>query len=185
MDHAPGPIIAAAPPNVARIIDIHGSPPSVIARDNSTPAINIPAIGLQRPTRSSSAAIAPMLCAIIAVERDAPMGSMIPQRTSSTTVRILCSRRPTPGQPSAKFEKVVAKSLLVKQESTEVATEPKRRSVGDGDPTFGGIQFDDASGQADRHGVGAVVRAQLRQYVCEVALHGRLTNREMPAYLLV
>ena len=28
MDHAPGPIIAAVPPNVARIIEIHGSPVS-------------------------------------------------------------------------------------------------------------------------------------------------------------
>jgi hypothetical protein len=100
MDHAPGPIIATVPLNVARTTETHGSPVRAIAIHNSITAINVPTTGVQKPTRSSVPAHAAIISGII----DAG-GAIIPTRMSKMAVRMRCSRRPIPGQPLAKFEK--------------------------------------------------------------------------------
>jgi len=88
MDHAPGPIIAAVPPNVARMTEIHGSPTRAIAIHNSIIAISAPTIGVKRPTRSSIPAHAAMICGIIGEGRGVPVGPIIPKRISKMAVRM-------------------------------------------------------------------------------------------------
>jgi hypothetical protein len=69
-ENAPGPSIAEVAPMVANIIGIHGSLMWVAATHNSTTAINAPTNGVQSPTRKSMPAHAPMMCGIIAREKD-------------------------------------------------------------------------------------------------------------------
>jgi len=88
MDHAPGPIIAAVPPNVARTTEVHGSPMRAIATHNSITAINVPTTGVHRPTRSSIPAHAAMICGIIDEGRAVPVGAIIPKRMSKIAVRM-------------------------------------------------------------------------------------------------
>ena len=88
MDHAPGPIIAAVPPNVARTTDIHVSPTCAIATDNSITAINAPTTGVHRPTRSSIPAHAAMISGIIDDVWGVPIGPVIANRMSKVAVRM-------------------------------------------------------------------------------------------------
>ena len=88
MDHAPGPIIAAVPPNVARTTEVHGSPMRAIATHNSITAINVPTTGVHRPTRSSIPAHAAMICGIIDEGKAVPVGAIIPKRMSKIAVRM-------------------------------------------------------------------------------------------------
>lgn len=87
-DHAPGPIIAAVTPSVARTIEIHGSLAWVIVTHNSITAINVPTTGVQRPKRRSIPAPPPSIVGIIENVDDVPVSSMTPSRMSKVAVRI-------------------------------------------------------------------------------------------------
>jgi len=70
IDQAPGPIVARVKPNVANMIEMSGLPPLEKAIHTSTTAIRPPAIGVQKPTRSSIPAAAPIIGAAISAGWD-------------------------------------------------------------------------------------------------------------------
>ena len=89
MDHAPGPIIAGVPPRVANKIGAQGSPIWVITTHSSKMATSAPTTGVQRPTRRSIAALAPMSQGIVDAEKEPLESWMIPNRTSTMAVATL------------------------------------------------------------------------------------------------
>lgn len=98
------------------------------------------------------------ICGVIDEEKDVPVRSKIPKRSSKTAVRMRCSRRPTPGQPFAKVEKSRCKTppdhIVRKSQRNRNAAKLDTAIL-----LLGEIQFDNAALQADRHGMGAVVGA--------------------------
>ena len=65
IDQAPGPIAARLKPNVASMIEMTGLARLETAIHTSSTAIRPPAIGVQKPTRSSIPAAAPIMAAAI------------------------------------------------------------------------------------------------------------------------
>lgn len=65
IDQAPGPIAARLKPNVANMIEMSGLPPLERAIQTSNTATRLPAIGVQKPTKSSIPAAAPSMGAAI------------------------------------------------------------------------------------------------------------------------
>ena len=98
------------------------------------------------------------ICGVIDEEKDVPVGSKIPKRTSNTAVKMRCSRRPTPGKPFAKVEKSRCKTspdkIVRKSQRNQNRSKLETAIL-----LLGEIQFDDAALQADGYGMGAVVRA--------------------------
>ena len=68
-ENAPGPSIAEVAPIVANTIESHGSLRCANATHNSITAINVPAIGVQSPTRKRMLAHAPMMCGNMDAEK--------------------------------------------------------------------------------------------------------------------
>ena len=86
---------------------IHGSPECERNRENAIDTLTMvatdPATGVQRPARSNIPAATPMICRMTAKGEDSST-PMIPKWISANPVRSRRSRRPIPGQPSAKVE---------------------------------------------------------------------------------
>src|ERR1700722_10008129 len=105
MDHAPGPIIAAVPPQGCQ----HNHHRGITGTSKSDPQFDngdqSPTTGIQRPMSRKIPAQAPTNSGNMDVETAAPVREIIPKRTRMTAARTRCNRRPTPGQPFAKVEK--------------------------------------------------------------------------------
>jgi hypothetical protein len=65
------------------------------------------------------------------------------------------------------------------------ATQLERLKLGTRYPTFGGSQFDDSSLQTYGDGMSAVVRAELGEYIRDVALHCVLGDGKLRGDLFV
>src|ERR1035438_2477820 len=94
----------------------------------------------------------------------------IPPLMRAPPARRRSSRIPPPGEPSANVENSRCKvSRLERKRFAAGREDPKR---GSGSPTFVLLQFDNSPVQSDRHGMGAVVRPQLREDIRHVSLDG-------------
>src|SRR5215831_19906455 len=104
MDHAPGPIIANEAPEVANMIGI-ATPPLETAIQTSMTAIKVPEIGVQKPTRRSTPAAAPITYGMITVKCEGSLRCQNPDQNRIVAVTTRCKRRPRPGQLFGNVEK--------------------------------------------------------------------------------
>jgi hypothetical protein len=79
MDHAPGPIIAKLAPRVANIMAGHASAELEKAIHISIVASNVPASGVQRPTRRNKPVLTAKRCGIVAVNSAFPFRCAAPK----------------------------------------------------------------------------------------------------------
>jgi len=140
MDQAPGPTIAKTAPRTACRMAIHGSPECEKHRRRAmhtlTMAASDPATGVHKPARRSIPAPIPMICRTAVANRGGSRRLAIPKWMSATPVSNRRSKRPLPGQPSAKPENSRCTTLRI--ECKRSATGSKHRKLGSDYPTFGG-----------------------------------------------
>lgn len=103
-DHAPGPIIASATPNAAKTVGIDELLKWNARRDNSAPAMNKPAMGVQRPTIKSAEQQTASNCRVVENVRVGATGTVMNcKRGIAASARR--NTKPVPGQPSGNVEK--------------------------------------------------------------------------------
>ena len=109
MDHAPGPIIAKAAAKIANARTSHGSPECEenreIAIQALTVAASVPAIGVNKPSKRAIPAAMQIIGRTTVAHGVPSRMPSIPKGMIAAPVTKRRSRRPTPGQPSAKLEK--------------------------------------------------------------------------------
>jgi hypothetical protein len=135
IDKAPGPISAKARPMVPSKMFTQGSRDCEIVCQNSRTATMAPAMGVQKPTNNESPA-ALAKAATIADLIDKPIAKvMTPWLTSPTPTTSRMNKRPTPGQPRAKFENSLRKGVRCRSELTW-QTRGTKTSIESGNHSF-------------------------------------------------
>ena len=104
MDNAPGPIIANVAPDVAKRMGIPREAHEK-ATHTSTTAINVPLIGVHKPTSRKIAAPNPIDCGITTASCGVSIGRVKTAQKRNVAVITRCRRRPLPGQPFGNVEK--------------------------------------------------------------------------------
>ena len=79
MDHAPGPIIAKLAPRAAKIMAAHASAALERAIHSSIVASNVPATGVQRPTRRNTPVPIAKRCGIAVANSTVPFRCAAPK----------------------------------------------------------------------------------------------------------
>jgi len=141
IDQAPGPIIARAEAKTASARKIHGSPECdqnrAIAIQTLTTAASAPAMGVKKPIKRAIPVAMQITATTIALQGAPWPIASIPKRMSAAPVSKRRSRRPTPGQPSAKFEK--SRCTASRSNDTGVAAESIVPELGRRDAPLGGL----------------------------------------------
>ena len=176
-DHAPGPIIASAAPDVANMI---GIPPR---RQKKNPYFNksdsVPQIGVHKPRRRNAAATCKEHMRKVKTDCWDSLSAQSRNGNRNIAVITRSRRRPLPGQPLGNAEKQTLQNFPFSSDFEHrvfptSSKDPNRRSPA---PPFGGSKFDNSSLQPDHDRMSTVLRGELREYVRNVTLHACFADR--------
>ena len=110
-DHNPGPMSASAAPRIPMSTHVHGFARCRAACTNPRIASIVPAIGVHKPTRSSSPTLRVRICSKIDPSGGAPRNARIPCASRLMPAARRSKSRPNPGAPPAKFENSLRTTL--------------------------------------------------------------------------
>jgi hypothetical protein len=145
-DHAPGPIIASAAPEVASMMGVPTLPAPEKAIHTSTTVINVPQIGVHRPRSRSVPAPAPIICGKNEANCGASRNCSNPRQKRNVAVTTRCRSRPLPGQLFGNAENRRCTSTRVSGlELRLFATSSKPPNEGLGLLLSGELQLDNSS----------------------------------------
>jgi len=182
-DHTPGPSSANAAPRIAMRTQIHGFARLEAACTNARIASSVPAIGVHKPTITSSPTAMVITCSVAGPNGGAPRNARTPRATTPIPAARRSKSRPSPGAPPAKFEKSRRTTMLgYKVRNLDSKPERARQNTLWSDRL---LNLYNSALHSNHGGVGAIIGPQFGEDVSDLALHRVFTHGQLRCDLFI